>query len=160
MERCSAPLAHLVAEVHPIGALDFLGLNVPEDLAVVARNASRDWLAAVHVLSPQHWNPLDKLGRDFVAVHEPVAGSEPMNRTAPRLVEAVISRGPFVRFAWGVSMGDRLDHHPNAPPTRTGRGHPFRPGRRFPAGGTPDAERLSGRRRRPFHHSPVHLPAA
>ncbi|WP_233554505.1 heme-dependent oxidative N-demethylase subunit alpha family protein [Deinococcus cavernae] len=115
VERCSAPLAHLVAEVHPIGALDFLGLNVPEDLAVVARNASRDWLAAVHVLSPQHWNPLDKLGRDFVAVHEPVAGSEPMNRTAPRLVEAVISRGPFVRFAWGVSMGDRLDHHPNAP---------------------------------------------
>lgn len=115
VERFDAPFSSLMADVQPLNALDFLGLNVPEDLAIVARNDSRDWLAAVHVLSPQHWNPLDKLGRDFVAVHEPVAGSEPMNRTAPRLVDAVISRGPFVRFAWGVSMGDRLDHHPNAP---------------------------------------------
>lgn len=115
VERFAAPLSALVAEVTPLGALDFLGLNLPEDLAVVARRDGRDWLAAVHVLAPQHWNPLDKLGRDFVAVHEPVAGSGPPNRTAPRLVDAVISRGPFVRFAWGVSMGDRLDHHPNAP---------------------------------------------
>lgn len=128
VERFDAPLSVLVADVQPLNALDFLGLNVPEDLAVVARNTSRDWLAAVHVLSPQHWNPLDKLGRDFVAVHEPVAGSEPMNRTAPRLVDAVISRGPFVRFAWGVSMGDRLDHHPNAPADQDrGEATPFDP---------------------------------
>jgi hypothetical protein len=93
-------------------------LNVPEDLALVARDpeSGRDWLAAAHVLSPQHWDPRDKLGRDFVAVHTPVAGSGPMNATASRLVDAVISRGPFVRFAWGVAMSDRLDHHPAAPP--------------------------------------------
>lgn len=115
VERFGAPLSSLVDHLQPLHALDFLGLNVPEDLALVARNETRDWLAALHVLSPQHWNPLAKVGRDFVAVHEPVAGSAAMNRTAPRLVDAVISRGPFIRFAWGVSMGDRLDHHPNAP---------------------------------------------
>jgi hypothetical protein len=118
LTRFAAPLAPLVAEVTPVNALDFLGLNAPEDLALIARDATsgRDWLAAVHVLSPQHWDPRDKLGRDFVAVHAPVAGSGPMNATAPKLVEAVITRGPFVRFAWGISMGDRLDHHPAAPP--------------------------------------------
>lgn len=119
LERFPAPHADLVREVTPLGALDFLGLNAPEDLALIARDpaSGRDWLAATHVLSPQHWDPRDKLGRDFVAVHLPVAGAGPLNATAPRLVEAVISRGPFVRFAWGVSMGDHLDHHPAAPPS-------------------------------------------
>lgn len=118
LERFAAPLAPLVAEVAPVNALDFLGLNAPEDLALIARDPAtgRDWLAATQVLSPQYWDPRDKLGRDFVAVHAPVAGGGPMNRSAPRLVDAVIARGPFVRFAWGLSLGDRLDHHPAAPP--------------------------------------------
>nr|WP_246580299.1 heme-dependent oxidative N-demethylase subunit alpha family protein [Deinococcus aestuarii] len=116
LRRFAAPLAPLVADVTPVNALDFLGLNAPEDLAIVARHPEGgDWVAALHVLSPQHWDPREKLGRDFVAVHEPVAGSGPMNATAPRLVDAVITRGPFVRFAWGVATRDRLDHHPAAP---------------------------------------------
>lgn len=116
LRRFAAPLASLVADLTPVNALDFLGLNAPEDLAIVARHPQGgDWLAAVHVLSPQHWDPREKLGRDFVAVHEPVAGSGPLNATAARLVDAVIHRGPFVRFAWGVAMSDRLDHHPAAP---------------------------------------------
>lgn len=118
LDRFAAPLGDLVAAVTPVNALDFLGLNAPEDLALLARDprTGQDWLAAAHVLSPQHWDPRDKLGRDFVAVHAPVAGSGPMNAAAPRLVDAVITRGPFVRFAWGVAMDDRLDHHPAAPP--------------------------------------------
>ncbi|WP_408608032.1 heme-dependent oxidative N-demethylase subunit alpha family protein [Deinococcus arcticus] len=117
LQRFEAPLAALVQDLTPLHALDFLGLNAPEDLAIVARDpaSGRDWLAAAHVLSPQHWDPRDKLGRDFVAVHTPVAGSGPMNATAPKLVDAVVSRGPFVRFAWGISMTGRLDHHPAAP---------------------------------------------
>lgn len=116
LRRFDAPLAPLVADLTPVNALDFLGLNAQEDLAILARRpGGGDWLAAAHVLSPGHWDPRDKLGRDFVAVHEPVAGSGPMNATASRLVDAVITRGPFVRFAWGVAMSDRLDQHPAAP---------------------------------------------
>ncbi|GHF32211.1 hypothetical protein HNQ07_000439 [Deinococcus metalli] len=116
LTRSDAPAAALVADLQPVSALDVLGLGAQEDLAIIARGPHGDWLAATHVLSPQHWDPRDKLGRDFVAVHAPVAGSGPMNATAPRLVDAVITRGPFVRFAWGLSMTDRLDHHPAAPP--------------------------------------------
>ncbi|MEF2277917.1 heme-dependent oxidative N-demethylase subunit alpha family protein [Deinococcus sp. YIM 134068] len=133
LRRFNAPLAPLIADLTPVNALDFLGLNAQEDLAIIARHPDGgDWLAAVHVLSPQHWDPRDKLGRDFVAVHEPVAGSGPMNATAARLVDAVISRGPFVRFAWGVAMSDRLDHHPVAPldPDRNPDTH-FDPERAF-----------------------------
>ncbi|MFC4637025.1 heme-dependent oxidative N-demethylase subunit alpha family protein [Deinococcus hohokamensis] len=116
LRRFAGPHAGLVDGVEPLNALDFLGLNTQEDLALIARGPGGDWVAATHVLSPQHWDPRDKLGRDFVAVHAPVAGSGPMNATAPRLVDAVITRGPFVRFAWGLSLGDGLDHHPAAPP--------------------------------------------
>ncbi len=118
--RCfDAPLAGLRGDLQPTGALDFLGLNASEDLAIIARDphpelqTGRDWLAATHVLSPERWDPRGKLGWDFVAVHTPVAGSGPMNATASRLVDAVIGRGPFVRFAWGVAPDDRLDHHPS-----------------------------------------------
>ena len=116
LSRSHAPLSHLAADLEPLNALDMLGLSTQEDLALIARGPGGDWLAATHVLSPQHWDPRDKLGRDFVHVHTPVAGSGPMNASAARLVDAVIDRGPFVRFAWGVSVGDRLDHHPAAPP--------------------------------------------
>ncbi|ANE43152.1 heme-dependent oxidative N-demethylase subunit alpha family protein [Deinococcus puniceus] len=118
LTKAAGPLSDLIADIQPISALDFLALNAPEDLALLARHPATgaDFLAAVHVMSPQHWHPLDKLGRDFTFVHAPVAGSGPLNATAPRLVDAVISRGPFVRFAWGVAMSDRLDHHPAAPP--------------------------------------------
>ncbi len=123
LRRFDAPQSTLRGTLEPVGVLDFLGLNAAEDLAVIARDpvTGRDWLAAAHVLSPGHWDPRDKLGRDFVAVHGPVAGAERMNATAPRLVEAVIQRGPFLRFAWGLTADDRLDHHPDlkAPPPAT-----------------------------------------
>jgi len=122
--RFDAPLAGLRSDLEPRGALDFLGLNAQEDLAIIAQDPQdgRDWLAATHVLSPERWDPRDKLGRDFVAVHSPVAGSGPMNTTAPRLVDAVIGRGPFVRFAWGITGNDRLDHHPAALGANEGAG--------------------------------------
>ncbi|UBV41565.1 DUF3445 domain-containing protein [Deinococcus taeanensis] len=118
LQRFPAPHAHLVQHLTPLHALDFLGLNMQEDLALIARDphTQADWLAATHVLSPQHWDPRDKLGRNFTHVHAPIPGSAPMNATAPRLMDAVIDRGPFIRFAWGLSMTDRLDHHPAAPP--------------------------------------------
>lgn len=118
LRRFSGPHAALVADTRPVSALDFLGLNASEDLTIVAHDprSGRDWLAATHVLNPQHWDPRDKLGRDFTQVHAPIPGSGPMNASAPRLLDAVIARGPFVRFAWGLSTTDRLDHHPAAPP--------------------------------------------
>lgn len=68
-----------------MSALDFLGLNASEDLALIARDprSGRDWLAATHVLNPQHWDPRDKLGRDFAQVHAPIPGGGPMNASAP-----------------------------------------------------------------------------
>jgi len=98
-------------------ALDALACQVCEDLAVVCRRPDGgDWLAAVHLCSPNHWAAEDKVGRPFAQVHAPVAGMGPLNQRSNDLVRAMIERGPYVRFAWGLGTDSRLNHHPEPPP--------------------------------------------
>ncbi|WP_407539220.1 DUF3445 domain-containing protein [Deinococcus radiomollis] len=117
LRRFPALCAALVKDVQPLDALDFLAMNAQEDLSILARNSDgRDFLAALHVTLPEKWNPLEKIGRSFAEVHAPVAGSAAMIASAPKLIEAVVNRGPFARFVWGVTASGKLDHHPNLAP--------------------------------------------
>lgn len=112
-------------------AWDALASQVQEDLAVtVVAEDGRDRLAALHVCSPSHWAPEEKIGRGFVAVHAPVPGMAGLFPAAASLVEATIRRGPWVRFVWGVAGDDRLNHHPDPPrgvAAARWRGPVFRP---------------------------------
>jgi hypothetical protein len=98
-----------------VSSLDALACQVPEDLAVVSTDSDHHWLSAAHVCFPNGWAPEEKVGRGFSAIHEPVAGMEEMNRRGGEF--ARLMRGAtdgLVRFAWGVTFDDRLDHHPTA----------------------------------------------
>ncbi len=106
-------------------ALVALALQIPEDFSIWTCNESDDWMAYVSVCLPNHWAPEEKIGRNFFAVHEPVAESAPMLRSSRQLVQGMIHRGPFVRFAWGVATDTRLNHHPLEPVGR--RFDPSRP---------------------------------
>ena len=35
------------------------------------------------------------------------------------LLQGILQKGPFVRFAWGVGTDNRLNHHPAPPPGKT-----------------------------------------
>lgn len=98
-------------------ALDALAGQIQEDFAVWVREpgSAREWLGAVHLCFPNHWAAEEKVGRSFVAVHEPVAGFDRLARASESLVTSMITKGPFVRFAWGVATDDRLNHHPVPP---------------------------------------------
>ena len=39
-----------------------------------------------------------------------------MLRTSNAIVDAMIHKGPFVRFVWSFVTDTRLNHHPEAPP--------------------------------------------
>lgn len=93
--------------------LDSLALEVQEDLAVIQRDGDRHWLAAIHLCFPNHWAAEDKIGKTFAEIHMPVAGIEPINRQADKLVDAMIkATAGYVRFAWGITGDDELNHHP------------------------------------------------
>ena len=98
-----------------VSALDALACQLQEDLAVVCRADGENWLAALHLCLPGHWAAEAKIGRDFATVHRPVPGMERTNRDAHEIVDAMIDRGPYVRFVWGLSADCRLNHHPEPP---------------------------------------------
>ncbi len=115
-------------------AFDALCAQVTEDVAVVSRAAGGgDHLAAIHLCSPSHWAAEDKIGKDFVRIHAPVPGIERINQTSAALLDAMIKRGPYVRFAWGITPDTRLNHHPSPPFGITGeewRGRVFQTDKR------------------------------
>lgn len=89
-----------------------LMMNVQEDLAIVSFDGDRDWTSYLHVCSPSHWALESKIGKSFVSVHEPVPGFEKIVPASNGLVQAMIHKGPFVRFVWTLTDNRELNHHP------------------------------------------------
>jgi len=101
---------------HP-EVLDTLALQVQEDLAVVCvPEQGPDWLAAIHLCFPNYWAAEAKIGRRFIEIHDTVPGMAWMTKAVPRLLESLVSGGPWVRFGWGLATDNRLNHHPEPPP--------------------------------------------
>ena len=98
------------------GGLDALANQIQEDLALVRLEGEKNRLCAIHLCHPNHWDPRDKIGRDFIGVHDPVPGMANINARASRLLRACLDQGPFVRFAWGIATDRQLNHHPHPPP--------------------------------------------
>jgi hypothetical protein len=99
-----------------LSLFDALGCQVQEDLVVCQLDGDKDWTAAIHLCAPNHWAAQDKIGRRFDRVHAPVPG---MEKTMPyyfKILQTIIQRGTYTRFAWGISTDDRLNHHPQSPP--------------------------------------------
>ena len=92
-------------------SLDALACQVQEDLAFMD-NGSRSRLCWLHLCFPNHWSAQDKIGKDFVAIHEPVPEMEQINARAQALMASLAEQGPYVRFAWGLSGDPELDCHP------------------------------------------------
>ena len=98
---------------------DALCSQVQEDIAVVQLTNDEDWIAAIHLCSPNHWAPGEKIGRPFSAAHAPVPGMEKTLQHYRKMLESVIHAStPFTRFAWGIATDTRLNHHPIPPPDK------------------------------------------
>lgn len=95
---------------------DALCCQMPEDIAICQLTPDADWLAAVHLCAPNHWAVHDKIGKSFNRVHGNIPGMEKTNQHYFRMLELLVQKGPFTRFAWGLATDKRLNHHPEPPP--------------------------------------------
>lgn len=109
------PAQEWEADLLPRDLLDALLLQVPEDISILQKEGEQDWLAYLNLCSPSHWAAEDKIGLNFTAVHAPIPGIEKMLKASHNLTEAMIHKGPFVRFVWSFVTDQRLNHHPIAP---------------------------------------------
>ncbi|MCW3109666.1 MAG: hypothetical protein JWQ09_4172 [Segetibacter sp.] len=100
-------------ENHPyLSLFDALANQVQEDFAICQLQGDKDWMAAIHICSPNHWEPAKKAGLPFDAIHAIVPGMEKGMSHYFKMLQSVVNKGPFIRFAWGISTDNRLNHHP------------------------------------------------
>ena len=90
--------------------------SIQEDVAVVQLDGEKDWLAAIHLCSPNHWDPRSKIGKPFDAIHTPVPEIGRTVKNYMMMLKMIVDKEPFSRFAWGIATDDRLNHHPEPPP--------------------------------------------
>ena len=99
-----------------VSAFDALCLQFECDLAVMLQTADgSDHLANIHLCAPTHWSAEGKIGKSFFEIHDPIPHVEKIQSASRALVQAMIHKGPYVRFVWGFATDDRLNHHPEAP---------------------------------------------
>lgn len=96
--------------------IDEIISQVPEDFSIWKMEDNREWLALIHLSSPNHWDARKKNGKSFFDSHSPIPHIENISKAAPKMFEQIQKRGPVERFAWGVATDDRLNHHPETPP--------------------------------------------
>ena len=98
--RC-ADLLQTLHGVRRLGGM--LALSTQED-HVIMRNLTggdnEDAAEALFVALPTHWNPLDQLGLSFHQIHAHIGDNERLLKAAPRLMKAIIQKGPFFRYNW------------------------------------------------------------
>lgn len=112
----AAAIQFIQSQIPAPSTLEDIALMVPEDLAIVTTNGTQDWLAFGHLCAPSHWALEEKIGRSFATAHQPVPGFHRTAAVAPKMIDAMVNKGPWVRFVWSLESDDRPNHHPDAPP--------------------------------------------
>lgn len=94
---------------------DALALAVQEDYVVLRGEAAAHASELLHVCFPSHWRPTENAGLSFAQIHAPVAHNARLIASAPNVTKALFSKGPFVRYTWGLVTDPRLEHNPALP---------------------------------------------
>lgn len=89
--------------------LEPLLLQVAEDVAVFHIDGEREYLAAASIALPSSWRLEEKIGRGFAEIHEPVPGMK--LGSAAAIARTLAVKGPYERFAWGLTNEDVLDQY-------------------------------------------------
>ena len=88
--------------------LGALALSLQEDLVLMEQGADGAVRAALLQVSfPSAWDPGQKVGQDLFGLHQPVADNASLQAAAARLANALVSKGPFVRWVWTVTADAR-----------------------------------------------------
>ncbi|MCZ4315652.1 DUF3445 domain-containing protein [Comamonadaceae bacterium G21597-S1] len=91
-----------------------LALAFEQDLAVLDLDSGRvPWMC---VCVPSGWDPQDKIGRDLLAIHAPVADAAALNQRWPQLLRLLAGDGDWARQVWTISASPLHDRHPRRQP--------------------------------------------
>ena len=70
------------------------------------------------VCFPSNWNPAEKLGLDFAAIHAPVADNALLQAGGRGIVDMAFRQAPMLRHVWLLTPNGDLAQHPETRRTR------------------------------------------
>ncbi len=91
---------------------DVLALAVQEDLVIMKDDGNAGISELMHVCFPSHWNPGERVGQSLYGLHQPVANNEQLLRASKNTLQAMVSKGPFIRFVWSFDPTSELSQNP------------------------------------------------
>ena len=95
--------------------LDALALSCQEDVVIMRGVAETAHAEVLSVSFPSSWDPRKKIGENFAVIHEPIADNAKLLKASGNTMKALLTKGPFIRFSWGLTINPSLDNHPNSP---------------------------------------------
>lgn len=100
-----------------VPSAEALTLGMQEDFVVLqdGSGAGATGLCArfLSVCFPSNWDPADKLDRDFLAIHAPVADNARLLAGASGIVDLAFRRASMLRHVWLLSPDPALAQHPH-----------------------------------------------
>jgi dimethylamine monooxygenase subunit A len=101
---------------------DALALGMQEDFVVLhdGPEDGADTFRArfLSVCFPSNWNPAEKLGLDFSAIHAPVADNALLQAGARGIIDMAFRQAPMLRHVWLLTPNGDLAQHPETRRTR------------------------------------------
>ena len=84
-----------------------------EDFVILKQEAETLRTEYLSVCFPSRWDPREKLGLDFSAIHAPVADNQLLQAAGPNLMTLAFMKQPMLRHVWLISPSASLDQHPD-----------------------------------------------
>ncbi len=84
-------------------------MQVQEDIAIISED---NYISCLHLISPNFWAASDKIETSFNELHKNVAGIDKIAKNSNAILQTMIHKGSYVRFAWELTTDNQLNHHP------------------------------------------------
>ncbi|MBC7710414.1 MAG: DUF3445 domain-containing protein [Rhizobacter sp.] len=89
-----------------------VALAIQEDFVILKQHQHTLRTEYLSVCFPSRWDPREKLGLDFAAIHAPVADNPMLLAAGPNIMTMAFVKQPMLRYVWLIVPAANLDQHP------------------------------------------------
>ena len=90
-----------------------VALSMQEDFVILKQDNDTLRTEYLSVCFPSRWDPREKLGLDFAAIHAPVADNQMLQAAGPNIITMAFMKQPMLRHVWLIVPAASLDQHPD-----------------------------------------------
>lgn len=101
-----------VPNVQVLAAIQELAATLQEDFVILKQDGDTLRTEYLSVCFPSRWDPREKLGLDFAAIHAPVADNQALIAAGQRIMTMAFMKQPMLRYVWLIVPSASLGQHP------------------------------------------------